>query len=317
VRAAQAAFGRQDYGAAMQKAQEALRADSGNEAAKTILESALNGQQAEVRFRAAGNALAQNDHAKALSEAEAGRRLAPWDSRGPELVSRAQQAQARAAQQAAQQRKQAALAQVTTLLGQAEGAFGSGQYDAAIALYDEVLKLEPQNARAGIGKANALGAKAMAQAATSSPAVVGKSFVSGTTEASSSQTRSGSVPPGFESTPGIVVKKGTQAAALPGKVKFSISPKSPKPGEKYTVKINLANEGSAPIQIKSMIITTTINGKKRAGPVPPQVKDVAPRDTAQLLALPDFWKEDTTSWSMEVLVRTARGETYKNKVSWK
>jgi hypothetical protein len=44
---------------------------------------------------------------------------------------------------------------------------------------------------------------------------------------------------------------------------------------------------------------------------------VAPRDTAQLLLLPDFWKEDTTSWSMEVVVRTTRGETYKNEVSWK
>jgi len=317
VRAAQAAFGRQDYETAMQKAQEALRADSGNEAAKTILESALNGQQAGVRFRAASNALAQKDYAKALSEAEAGRRLAAWDSRGPDLVSRVQQAQARAAQQAAQQRRQAALAQVTTLLGQAEGAFQSQKYDAAIALYDEVLKLDPQNARAGIGKANALGAKAMAQAATASPAAAGKSFVSGSTEASSSQTRAGAAPPGFESTPGIVVKKGTQAAELPGKVNFSVNPKSPKPGEKYTVKISLANEGSAPIQIKSMMVTTTINGKKRAGPVPPQVKDVAPRDSAQLLMLPDFWKEDTTSWSMEVVVRTARGETYKNAVTWK
>jgi hypothetical protein len=44
---------------------------------------------------------------------------------------------------------------------------------------------------------------------------------------------------------------------------------------------------------------------------------VAPRQKALLLATPDFWKEDTTAWVMEVVVRTARGETYKNQYSWK
>jgi len=31
----------------------------------------------------------------------------------------------------------------------------------------------------------------------------------------------------------------------------------------------------------------------------------------------DLWKEDTTSWRMEVTVRTVRGESYKNDVTWK
>jgi serine/threonine-protein kinase len=316
ARAAQSAFGTQDYGTAIAKAQESLKADPQNSEAQRILESALNGQKAETRFGAARSALSQGDYAKALSEAEAGRQLAPWDSRGPSLVSQVQQAQARAAREAEQQEQQARVAQVNTLLGQAETAFNSQKYDAAIALYDEVLKLDPQNQRAGIGKANALGAKAMAQAASTSPQTAGRSFVAGKTQASSSQTKSGSLPPGFEETPGVVVKKGTQAAELPGKVDFDITPDSPKAGEKYTVQINFANDGAAPIQIASMIVTTTINGKKRSGPVPPQAKVVAPRQTAQLLLLPDFWKDDTTSWSMEVIVRTTRGETYRNQVEW-
>jgi hypothetical protein len=66
-----------------------------------------------------------------------------------------------------------------------------------------------------------------------------------------------------------------------------------------------------------MVVTTTINGQKRSGPVPPQARDVAPRQKALLLATPDVWKEDTTAWAMEVMVRTARGETYKNRLSWK
>jgi len=31
----------------------------------------------------------------------------------------------------------------------------------------------------------------------------------------------------------------------------------------------------------------------------------------------DIWREDTTSWSMEVTVSTARGESYRNQVTWK
>ena len=54
-----------------------------------------------------------------------------------------------------------------------------------------------------------------------------------------------------------------------------------------------------------------------SGPVPPLVKDVAPRQTGQLLVLPDYWKDDTSSWAMEVTVQTSRGETYKNKVNWR
>ena len=79
----------------------------------------------------------------------------------------------------------------------------------------------------------------------------------------------------------------------------------------------MQNEGSAPISIRDMIVTTTINGRRAQGSVPPNTKDVAPGQKATLLALPDVWKEDTTSWAMEALVRTTRGESYKNKVEWK
>jgi hypothetical protein len=80
----------------------------------------------------------------------------------------------------------------------------------------------------------------------------------------------------------------------------------------------MLNEGSAPIQIKDMVVTTTVNGRKTSGPVPPQVKDVAPQQKAMLLSLSgNVWKEDTSSWSMEVTVRTLRGESYKNQVTWR
>ena len=100
----------------------------------------------------------------------------------------------------------------------------------------------------------------------------GRGFASGKTVASSTETKpGGSVPDGFENTPGVDVKKGSTAADLPGKIDFDIeSGHVPKPGERYTVKVFLVNEGNAPIQLRDMFVTTTINGKKVGAPVPPQ-----------------------------------------------
>jgi len=130
-------------------------------------------------------------------------------------------------------------------------------------------------------------------------------------------SRAGAVPDGFENTPGVDVKKGSTAAELPGKINFDVEPNAPRAGEKYTVKVFLSNEGNAPIQVRDMMVSTTINGKKISGPVPPQAHDVAPQQRALLLTVSENWKEDTSSWSMEVSVHTARGETYRNAVSWK
>jgi len=129
---------------------------------------------------------------------------------------------------------------------------------------------------------------------------------------------SGNVPPGFEDTPGVDVKKSTVAADLPGRLLLSVQPSSPKVGEEYRIKIDFANDGTAPIQVATMLVTSEINGKKNSGPVTPQVKDVAPHDTAQLhLLAGNIWREETTSWRFEVTVRTTRGEVYQNQVVWK
>ena len=125
------------------------------------------------------------------------------------------------------------------------------------------------------------------------------------------------MPPGFEDTPNVTVKRGSQAAELPGKILFDIDPEAVKAGENYTVKVYLVNEGNAPIQVTEMLVNTRINGRGVTAPVPPQVKDVAPQQKAMLMSSRDIWKEDTTAWAMEVTVRTTRGETYKNQVAWK
>jgi len=326
LRGADAAFKQGDYDRAVSQAQAALRDDHGNATAQRVLANAVDGQKAAVRFRAAETALARADFAAATTEAEAGRTAAPWDARGPSLLQRIQDAQRRTEQQAQLQQQQQAhaklSAQINDLVGKADGALSDQKYDAAISLFDSVLGLDPQNQRAILGKSAAVQARAVAQAgqAASMGAVrpaLGKTFVAGKTQAQSPESAPSGGTPGFEDSAGVIVKKGTQAADLPGRIGFDVDPSTVKPGDKYTVKVSLLNEGNAPIQIKEMLVATTANGRRASGPVSPLVKDVAPQQRAPLREFPDIWKEETTTWTMEVTVKTVRGETYKNQVTWR
>jgi hypothetical protein len=258
-----------------------------------------------------------------MADAQAARNLAPWDSRVTDVLGRIQQAQQRAQDDLENARKAQAAQQVQALLRQAEQAVGAAKWDAAVQLYDEVLKLDGGNQAAMIGRTSAIAGRAMAaqqqQTQTGPSRPAGRAFSVGKTQAQSAETRSGGgAPPGFEDAPpGVTVKQGTVSANLPGKVAFNVEPSTPRPGERYKVNIYLSNEGNAPIQITQMVITTSINGKKVSAPIPPQAKDAAPGQRTLLASIQDTWKEDTSDWAMEVTVRTARGEKYTNSVSWK
>ncbi len=326
MRAAKAAFNRGDYDEAINQARRAMAEDPSDTSAKSTIENAVNGQKAELRFRSAENALRAKDFDKAKEEANAGRDLAPWDNRAPQILTRIQDAQQQAAQDAAEAARRAAAAQaaqqVGTFINAADSALAGQKYDEAIAAYDRALGLDPNNIRAINGKSAAVQARALAQINTGGGGGVtrpaGRGFSPGKTVASSAETRpGGSVPDGFENTPGVVVKKGSTAADLPGKINFDIDPDTPKAGERYTVKVFLVNEGNAPIQLKDMFVTTTINGRKVGAPVPPQARDVAPQQKAVVMSTTEAWKEDTTSWQMEVTIHTVRGERYTNQITWK
>jgi tetratricopeptide (TPR) repeat protein len=327
MKAAQSALRRGDYDAALKSAQRALVEDPANADAQKLSQSALDGQKALDRARLAEVALRQGDFTTAEAEARAANQYAPWDGRFTDLINRLRDAQA-AAQRAAQAKveqeaaaqaqatRQAAAARLNELLTRADDAMDKNQFDAAVQLYDEVLKTDPGNVRAGSGKTSAIGARAVAQAAGLRGGT--RAFVAGRTEAQSVETRAGNTPPGFEDTAGVDVKRGSAAAELPGKIQFEIRPEAVKAGDRYTVSIYLLNEGGASISLRGMVVNTVRNGGRAGGPLQPQTKEVAPRQKALLLATPpDLWKEDTTSWQMEATVTTSRGETYKNTLVWK
>ena len=317
IRRAQAAFKAGNYDRAVATAQEALREDPQSESAGKVLENAQAGQEALVRLRAAEAALARDDFEVAENEFDAARRLAPWDRGVVDFFTRIAEARARAQREADQRAQSARTAQVNGALNQAVTALQNKQYEAAIAAYDQALAIDPANAAAAQGRQAAIGAKAIADAAASGPrGGGGRTFVAGRTEAKGTE-QGGLV--GFEDSAGVKVKKGTQAAELPGKIVYEASPTAPKPGERFKVSVFLSNEGQQAIQLATMTVSTVLDGKRQSGSVPLSVTTVAPGQRAPVYQTPgdQVWKEGTQSWTMEIVLRTTKGETYRNTLSWK
>ena len=118
---------------------------------------------------------------------------------------------------------------------------------------------------------------------------------------------------GFDSV-GVDLKR---APEVPGRIDFEILPDRVKPGDRYTVTAFLINDGSKPVHIKEMFVATTRNGVLSAAPVPPQNRDVSPRQRQVIGVFSDVWKADVVAWAMDVSVTSDRGDVYKNQVTWK
>jgi len=111
---------------------------------------------------------------------------------------------------------------------------------------------------------------------------------------------------------------GAASARLPGKIQFEVSPKAPSPGRAYTVAIAFRNEGTSPVEIATLHITTVLNGGRMGGPVPLLVRTVGSRESAVLRRMDgSVWSEEYRSWSMEAKVTTSNGETYVGELVWK
>ena len=58
-------------------------------------------------------------------------------------------------------------------------------------------------------------------------------------------------------------------------------------------------------------------GSSPHGAVPARTRIVAPGERSLLLSLSDFMREDARSWSLDVIVKTVRGESYSSELTWK
>jgi hypothetical protein len=192
--------------------------------------------------------------------------------------------------------------QVATLLGQAEAALGARQYDQAIGYFDDVLRLDAQNAKALADKATAVSLRAAAL----------KKFVPGRTVVKTEKASGGLA--GFDSGD-VAVQK---APDFLGRIEFEMSPASGiKPGDSYTLKFFLVNDGKKAIRIQAISLNTLVNGTGAGAPVSAAAKEVAPQQRGSLGEVSGSWKDGTTSWSAELLVTANKGDSLKNQITWR
>jgi hypothetical protein len=143
--------------------------------------------------------------------------------------------------------------------------------------------------------------------------------VAGATQAKGAIAASAGGPAGFEDSAGVTVRKVTQSAALPGRILFEPAPAAPKAGDRYRIAVFLRNDGQQPIQLAQALVTTTIDGRRASGPVQLSATTVAPGDRALVFQTPgtEVWKDGTSSWTMEIVLKTRTGDSYSSALAWR
>jgi hypothetical protein len=214
----------------------------------------------------------------------------PVATRRPDPVDPAAAARARAA------------AQVAGLLAQAHTSASARNYDAAAALYDEALRLDPQNTAALAGKAAAASARAHAR----------RAFVTGRTAVQTEKARGGGLA-GFDSSD-VKVQK---APDFQGRVEFAMTPSSVQPGDPWTLKVYVVNEGKKAIKISALSVAVVVNGSRSGTGGPPKNREIAPQQRVIVDELSGAWPVGVTSWSTEVKVTAGKNDTLQSQLTWK
>lgn len=193
-------------------------------------------------------------------------------------------------------------AQVSGLLAQAQTSAAARNYDAAAVLYDEALRLDPQNAAALSGKAAAASARAHGR----------RAFVTGRTAVQTEKARGGGLA-GFDSSD-VKVQK---APDFQGRVEFVMTPSSVQPGDPWTLKVYVVNEGKKAIKISALSVATVVNGNRSGTGGAPKNREIAPQQRVIVDELSGTWPAGVASWSTDVKVTAGKNDTLQSQLIWK
>ena len=198
--------------------------------------------------------------------------------------------------------RQQRAAQAEQLLGQAETALGARQYDAAVSSLDEALRLEPESDRATSLRADAVRRRDLAR----------RRFVPGRTSVQTEKAQ-GAALTGFDTGDAELRK-----ADFLGRIEFEMSPASGiEPGDAWTLRAYVVNEGRKPIRVQGVTVGTTVNGTAGGGAVPARAREIAPQQRALVAESAGSWRDGTTAWATEVTVSAGKGDSLKNAITWR
>jgi hypothetical protein len=337
-----------NWSSAVAQARNVLKLAPGNAAAQQVLEEA-NSQLAAIEA-AAAEARADVDKGDTKAASEALSRLLALDPKHPaagELSMRLNQyfeAQARDAKQAAAAAKSEAertkaaesdaFGQAAGLARDADALLGRNEYASATRgfleardAFDRARRAAeagplptpppplntPRSGRTPVSLPPATAPPVTAAPATLPPVTVPpvtvRALVAGQT-AVEAPKKAGKAPAGFDS--GDVLADRDFLC----QIGFEASPASVKPGDSYTIQVFMLNEALKPIRMKSISLTTNVNGT-RTPRTAASVKEAPPHTKTLLGELSGVWVADVTSWSLDAVVSSPKDDICRNRLTLK
>jgi hypothetical protein len=135
-------------------------------------------------------------------------------------------------------------------------------------------------------------------------------FVTG--ESLVASARSGGGLAGFDSAD-VKTKK---IPDLAGHLEFEVEPESPLGGEAVSVRIYLVNDGRKAVRVRTVALSTVVDGRPTGLPGSPRERDVPPQGRALVAEARTKWPAATTSWSLEAVLSSDRDETCTARLTW-
>jgi serine/threonine protein kinase len=136
-----------------------------------------------------------------------------------------------------------------------------------------------------------------------------KSFVSGETVTRSGSQKKG--PAGFD-TEDVNVNPDFLC-----RIRFDATPAAVRAGENYSLKVFLLNDGDKTIKVRDLTLTTTSNGVRGVKPSTPQTREIPGRQAGILADVSGVWEDGVTSWNLEAVITSPKGDVCRNQVAWK
>jgi tetratricopeptide (TPR) repeat protein len=258
----------------------------------------------------ASMALAGGNIQQAQNLIAQGEKLAPDDQRWGRLKTQITEKEYQLRQQGEAQRRAQA---VNSLLKTAAEYIVAEDFDRAIEAYDQVLEIDPANATAATGKANATN---LARQRTAAIASIRRISPTKTEYIPPPGQRDG--PKGFEGGGGVKVKRATRAASFPGELVIELNPPNAQPGQPYEIIVRLHNEGNRAIPVKFLELVTSYGGKSigKGQQIPPRSPRINPKSNALIYQVRATWTEEQNQGSITATVTMVGDAKLTKTIKW-
>jgi len=256
-------------------------------------------------------AINRGDIAAARNFIAQGREIAPSDTRWSELNRQIARKEDELRERDLEQKKANVVAGNLKVAGDYMAA---KDYDRALAAYDKILEVDPNNTAAIQGRNSAITLKQMEEAARA-PVMAARNFQQTPTEFISAK---GESPKGFQSGGGVNVKKATSWPAFAGELIIELNPPNAQPGQPYELRVRLHNKGNGVITVKFLELVSTYSGRStgKGQQIPPKVQRVSAQANSVLHEVRGTWSEAQNEGSITATLTLVGDAKVTKTLSW-